>query len=32
MGALFDNGLDRCVVCRMALALPAAEWTGRIKC
>jgi hypothetical protein len=22
-GALFDNGLDRCVVCRMALALPA---------
>jgi hypothetical protein len=22
-GALFDNGLDRCAVCRMALAPPA---------
>jgi hypothetical protein len=22
-GVLFDNGLDRCAVCRMALALPA---------
>jgi hypothetical protein len=23
MGALFDNGLDRCAVCRMALVPPA---------